>query len=71
MDINVNFPDLDHPEQWSEVCQWGICPNILAYAAAIAGKINKHQVINMLQNLESPDPQWQLDDLTMTNMDNG
>jgi hypothetical protein len=61
MDIDVDFlvsapSDLEHPEQWSEVCQWGICPNILAHTAAIASKIDKHKVINVLEDLESPNP---------------
>jgi len=75
MDIDLNFPvsapsDLEHSEQQSEVCQQSICPNILTHAIAITGKIDEREVSNMLEDLEDPDPQRQLDDQTVTNMDN-
>ena len=62
MDIDLNFlvsapSDLERPEQWSEVCQQSICPNILTHAVAITGKIDKHEVSNVLEDLEDPDPQ--------------
>ena len=76
MDIDVNFPvsmpsDLEHPEQRSEVRQQGMCPNVLTHAAAITGKVDEREVINVLEDLEDPDPQRQSGDQTVTNMDDG
>ena len=74
MDIDLNFPvsapsDLERPEQRSEVCQQSICPNVLTHAVAITGKIDEREVSNVLEDLEDPDPQRQLDDQTVTNVD--
>ena len=72
MDFLVSAPqDLERPEQRSEVCQQGICPSILTHAVAIADKIDEREVINVLEDLESPDPHRKLDYPTAINMDDG
>jgi len=80
MDIDVDFPvsapsDLECLEQWSEVRQQGIyMPSFLTHAAAITGKIDERsecEVISVVEDPEKPDPQRQLGDQTMTNMDDG
>jgi len=46
-----------------------MCSNILTHAVIITGKIDERNVSNALEDLEDPNPQRQLDDHTVANVD--